>query len=136
MKNKFNDFAILKEKKRSIPLFYPYIPKRSKYTIKEVLSSRWIGQGPLVDKFEKIFKKKFCNNLPTIAVGSGTDALHLAYLLADIKKNDEVICPVFTCTATNIPLLYIGAKIKFADIDPHNFNISIEHIKKLITKKN
>ncbi len=135
MKNKFNDFAILKEKKRSIPLFYPYIPKRSKYTIKEVLSSRWIGQGPLVDKFEKIFKKKFCNNLPTIAVGSGTDALHLAYLLADIKKNDEVICPVFTCTATNIPLLYIGAKIKFADIDPHNFNISIEHIKKLITKK-
>jgi dTDP-4-amino-4,6-dideoxygalactose transaminase len=135
MKNKFNDFAILKEKKRSIPLFYPYISKRSKYTIKEVLSSRWIGQGPLVDKFEKIFKKKFCNNLPTIAVGSGTDALHLAYLLAGIKKNDEVICPVFTCTATNIPLLYIGAKIKFADIDPYNFNISIEHVKKLITKK-
>ena len=50
-----------------------------------------------------------------MAVGSGTDALHLAYILADIKKNDEVICPIFTCTATNIPLLYIGAKIKFAD---------------------
>jgi dTDP-4-amino-4,6-dideoxygalactose transaminase len=55
--------------------------------------------------------------------------------LSDIKKNDEIICPVFTCTATNIPLLYIDAKIKFADIDPITFNISIEHVEKLITKK-
>ena len=68
-------------------------------------------------------------------MGSGTDALHLAYILANIKKNDEVIAPVFTCTATNIPLLYIGAKIKFADIDPQTMNISIDHVKKLVTKK-
>ena len=53
----------------------------------------------------------------------------------NIGENDEVICPVFTCTATNIPLLYIGAKIKFADIDPKTFNISIEHVKKLVSKK-
>ena len=59
----------------------------------------------------------------------------MAYILSDIKKNDEVICPVFTCTATNIPLLYIGAKIKFADIDPDTLNISVEHVEKLITKK-
>ena len=51
------------------------------------------------------------------------------------KKNDEVICPIFTCTATNIPLLYIGAKIKFADVDPKTLNISIESVKKLISKK-
>ena len=43
--------------------------------------------------------------------------------MAGIKKIDEIICPVFTCTATNIPLLYIDAKIKFADIDPKTFNI-------------
>ena len=103
--------------------------------MKKVLSGRWIGQGPLVDNFEKEFNKKFTNNLPCVAVGSGTDALHLAYLLAGIKKGDEVICPVFTCTATNIPLLYIQAKIKFADIDPNTLNISIKHVKKLITKK-
>jgi dTDP-4-amino-4,6-dideoxygalactose transaminase len=54
--------------------------------------------------------------------------------LAGLKKNDEIICPVFTCTATNIPLLYIDAKIKFADIDPLTFNISIDHVEKLITK--
>ena len=56
-------------------------------------------------------------------------------LIADIKKGDEIICPVFTCTATNIPLLYLDAKIKFADIDPDTLNISIKSVEKLITKK-
>ena len=135
MKNKFRDLPILKVKKKTIPIFYPHIPKNAKKSISKVLSGRWIGQGPLVNKFEKVFSKKFCDNQPVVAVGSGTDALHLAYILAGLKKDDEIICPVFTCTATNIPLLYIDAKIKFADINPATLNISIESVKKLITKK-
>ncbi len=135
MFDKFKDYPLMNDRRGNVPLFYPHIPKNSIKSLKKVLSGRWIGQGPLVDDFEKKFEKKFTNKLPCIAVGSGTDALHLAYLLAGIKKNDEIICPVFTCTATNIPLLYIGAKIKFADIDPDTLNISIEHVKKLITKK-
>ena len=131
----FKDYPLMKNNKGSVPLFYPHIPKNSAKSLQKVLKGRWIGQGPLVDKFESIFSKKFTKNLPCVAVGSGTDALHLAYLLAGIKKDDEVICPVFTCTATNIPLLYIGAKIRFADIDPKTFNISIEHVKKLVSKK-
>jgi perosamine synthetase len=135
MKNKFTDFPLIADRKNTIPLFYPHIPKNAKKVVSKVLSTRWLGQGPLVDDFEKIFSKKFCDNDPVIAVGAGTDALHLSYILSDIKKGDEVICPVFTCTATNIPLLYIGATIKFADVDPQNLNISIDHIEKLITKK-
>ena len=137
MKNKFQDYPLLKinSRQNSIPLFYPHIPKNAKKIMSKILSTRWIGQGPLVDKFEKVFSKKFCNKHSTIAVGSGTDALHLAYLLSDLKEDDEVICPVFTCTATNIPLLYIRAKIKFADIDPVSFNVSLDSVKKLITKK-
>ena len=135
MKKKFTDFPLLESKKKTYPLFYPYISKSSKNNIKKVLNSRWIGQGPLVDKFELKFKKKFNPSLDCVAVGSGTDALHLSYLLSGLKKNDEVICPVFTCTATNIPLLYIGAKIKFVDVDPSTLNINIDHLKKIVTKK-
>jgi dTDP-4-amino-4,6-dideoxygalactose transaminase len=135
MKNKFTDFPLIADRKNTIPLFYPHIPKNAKKAVSKVLSTRWLGQGPLVDDFEKIFSKKFCGNDPVVAVGAGTDALHLSYILGDIKKGDEVICPVFTCTATNIPLLYIGATIKFADVDPNDLNISIDHIEKLITKK-
>ena len=75
-------------------------------------------------------KKNHC-----IATGSGTDALHLAYILAGLKKGDEVIAPVYTCTATNIPFLYMGVNIKFADIDIETMNISVDSVKKLITKK-
>ncbi|MDC0615780.1 aminotransferase class V-fold PLP-dependent enzyme [Candidatus Pelagibacter sp.] len=135
MKNNFKDYPLLISKNKSVSLFYPHIPKNAKKAISKVLSGRWLGQGPLVDKFEKIFSKQFCSNLPVVAVGAGTDALHLSYILSNIKKDDEIICPVFTCTATNIPLLYSGAKIKFADIDPETLNISIEHVEKLITKK-
>lgn len=135
MKNKFKDYPLLEAKGRSIPLFYPHIPKNAKKSVSKVLSTRWIGQGPLVDIFEKKFSNQFSDGMPVIAVGSGTDALHLAYLLSDIKKGDEIICPVFTCTATNIPLLYLDAKIKFADIDPDTLNISIKSVEKLITKK-
>tara|TARA_B110000211_G_scaffold138468_1_gene158293 strand:+ start:1644 stop:2789 length:1146 start_codon:yes stop_codon:yes gene_type:complete len=131
----FKDYPLIKESRKSVTQFYPHIPKNAVNAIKKVLSGRWIGQGPLVDKLEIIFSKRFGNNMPSVAVGSGTDALHLSYILAGIKKGDEIICPVFTCTATNIPLLYIGAKIKFADIDPKTFNIDIDSVKKLITKK-
>jgi perosamine synthetase len=131
----FKDYSLIKETKNAVTQFYPHIPKNAINALKKVFSGRWIGQGPLVDKLEIIFSKKFGNNMPAVAVGSGTDALHLAYILAGIKKDSEIICPVFTCTATNIPLLYMDAKIKFADIDPETFNIDIESVKKLITKK-
>lgn len=121
--------------KSVLGLFYPYISKNTWKSLKKQLLTRWIGQGPMVDKFEKKFSKMFLNNKKCVAVGSGTDALHLAYILAGIKKDDEVIAPVFTCAATSIPLLYIGAKIRFADVDPRTMNICCKSIEKLISKK-
>ena len=89
----------------------------------------------MVDKFENKFKKKFANKFSVIATGSGTASLHLAYILANLKKGDEIITTIFTCTATNIPMLYMGLKIKFADIDVKTMNIDVKSVKKLITKK-
>ena len=131
----FKELPIMSDKKKGSLLFYPYISKKSAQNIKKILSTRWIGQGPMVDKFENKFQKIFAKKNFALATGSGTDSLHLAYLLAGIKEGDEVITTVFTCTATNIPLLYIGAKIKFADIDPRTMNICLTSVKKLISKK-
>lgn len=131
----FKELPIMPDKNKGVTLFYPYISKKSANNLKKRLNTRWIGQGPMVDKFEEKFKSIFAKNYSVIATGSGTDSLHLAYILAGIKKGDEVITPVFTCTATNIPLLYIGAKIKFADVDINTMNISVESIKRLISKK-
>jgi dTDP-4-amino-4,6-dideoxygalactose transaminase len=118
-----------------IVLFYPHVPRKAKEYVCDTLDSRWIGQGPKVDRFEAAFRAKFNLPGPCIAVGSGTDALHLAYLLAGIGPKDEVLTPVFTCTATNIPLLYIGADIKFVDVDPNTLNISIPDLKAKISER-
>ncbi len=121
-------------KANPVVLFHPFVPKEAAERMAEVLSTRWIGQGPLVDKFESQFEESIGIG-KSLAVGSGTDALHLAYLLAGVGPGDEVICPVFTCTATNLPLLYIGATPVFADIDPKTMNISPTSIRELITEK-
>jgi dTDP-4-amino-4,6-dideoxygalactose transaminase len=130
-----NEFPLMEVEKGNIVLFHPNIPAAGISEVVDTLSTRWIGQGPKVEKFEKLFQERFTKGDPAIAVGSGTDALHLAYLLADIKRGDEVIVPVFTCTATNIPLLYIGAKAKFADVQVDTLNISSEHVRQLVDEK-
>ena len=119
----------------NIVLFYPHISEKARKRVYDQLGTRWIGQGPSVEKFETDFSQMFCNGLTTAAVGSGTDALHLAYLLAGIRAGDEVITPVFTCTATNIPLLYIGAKPVFADVQRRSLNIDPDHVRRLVTKR-
>lgn len=130
-----NEVPLLIENEGNIALFKPHIPKGALEEVADTLSSRWLGQGPKVERFEREFSEKFCNSDPGIAVGSGTDALHLAYLLAGIQPGDEVLTPVFTCTATNIPLLYIGAKPVFIDVEPGTLNINLANIESLITEK-
>jgi perosamine synthetase len=118
-----------------IVLFYPHVPRKAKEYVCDTLDSRWIGQGPKVEQFEPAFRAKFKLPGPCVGVGSGTDALHLSYLLAGIEAGDEVLTPVFTCAATNIPLLYIGAKIRFVDVDPISMNISIADLRSKISER-
>ena len=121
--------------KKKIVLFYPFVPESAIGAVSEVLKSRFIGQGPLVDKFEKIWEEKISTPNKAVAVGSGTDALHLAYILAGVREGDEVVTPLFTCTATNTPILYQKAKPVFADIKKDSLNIDPEDVARKVTPK-
>ena len=114
-------------------LFKPYVNWRAIINVIRVLLSSQLAEGEEVKKFEKEFEEKF-NKKNVVTVNSGTTALELAYELAGIKKGDEVITPVLTCTATNLPLVRRGCKLVFADID-NDLNVSVEDIKRKITKK-
>ncbi len=129
------DMPVMEPGPDRIVLFYPYISPGGIQEVAHTLNSRWIGQGPKVELFEQRFSSRFAQGNPAISVGSGTDALHLAYLLAGVSAGDEVVVPVFTCTATNIPLLYIGAKPVFADIQPHSLNIDPNHVRQLVNSR-
>lgn len=128
------EMPVMKEDE-GVFLFYPNVPEEAVAEVTKVLHSRWIGQGPRVAEFEKQFTDRFGGDGHSLAVGSGTDALHLAYILAGLQPGDEVITPVFTCTATTIPFLYMGVKFRFADVDPETLNISIPHVRELINEK-
>jgi perosamine synthetase len=129
-----NEMPVMHESE-GIVLFHPHVPARAIEEVTQVLHSRWIGQGPRVAQFEKEFTQRFAGSGASLAVGSGTDALHLAYILAGLKAGDEVIVPVFTCTATNIPFLYMGVNVRFADVDPETLNINVAHVRELINDK-
>lgn len=96
-------------------LFRPFVPREAREAVDEVLRSRFIGQGPKVDQFEREFEKKF-GVKHAVSVNSGTAALETAYDLLGLKAGDEVISTPLTCTATNIPLVRRGVKIVWADI--------------------
>lgn len=116
-----------------IPLFWPHVGSNAIEYVSDTLSTRWIGQAHKVDWLERHFSAvtghKYC-----VAVNSGTAALHLAYVLAGIKDDDEVITPVLTCTASNVPLLWQRAKIVFTDITK-DLLIDPDDIERRITDK-
>lgn len=121
-----------------IPLFWPsYNGKKIQQAMKKMfpanMSNRWLGQGELVNEFEEKFGKKFGYRY-CVSVNSGSAALELAYHLIGIKEGDEVIAPVLTCTATNIPLLRLKAQIVFADVKD-DLTISPADVLSKITKK-
>ncbi|OGM76392.1 DegT/DnrJ/EryC1/StrS aminotransferase [Candidatus Woesebacteria bacterium RIFOXYA1_FULL_40_18] len=118
-----------------IVLFYPHVPVAARDAARKVLDTRWIGQGPKVDKFEALWTEKFAKPSKSIAVGSGTDALHLAYILAGVSEGDEVVTPLFTCTATNTPILYQKAKPVFADVKKDSLNVDPKDVARKVTPR-
>ncbi|HOJ36990.1 MAG TPA: DegT/DnrJ/EryC1/StrS family aminotransferase [Ignavibacteriales bacterium] len=100
----------------------------------EVLESHQFILGKYVSEFEQNIQN-YLNVKYAIGVTSGTDALLIALMALDIKPGDEVIVPDYTFIATANGISRIGAVPVFVDIDIHDFNISIEDIKKKITPK-
>ena len=67
----FREIPLMKLNEGTV-LFHPYISKNSFKNVKKVLSGRWIGQGPLVDKFEIKFKAMFGKKNQCLATGGLT----------------------------------------------------------------
>ena len=120
---------------QGIPLFYPHVPAKAVEYVSETLSGRWIGQGPKVDRFEKQFDEQVIGRGWSVAVNSGTAALHLAYILAGVEEGSEVLCPLFTCTATNLPILYQKAKPVFVDVAANSLNMDLSALEDKISEK-
>ncbi len=117
-----------------IPVFKPSLGDEEIQAVSRVIKSNWIGNGPRTEEFEKKFVK-YVGGRFALAVNSASAALHLALLAGGIKKGDEVITPSFTFIATNHPILLVGAKPVFCDIDLNTLCADPKDIEQKITNK-
>lgn len=105
--------------------------------IKEVvdsLRSGWIGTGPKVAKFEKMFREY--KGIPfAVALNSCTAALHLSLLAIGLKPGDEVITTTMTFCASVNAIIHAKATPVFVDCQRDTMNIDPLEIEKKITPK-
>lgn len=119
----------IREKK----LFYgrQWIDESDIAAVNEVLRSDFLTGGPAVEVFEKKLQH-YTGAKYSVAVSSGTAALHCACIAAEIGPGDEVIVAALTFMPSANCVLYCGGKPVFADIDPETLNIDtasiVEHI--------
>ncbi|MDP3042504.1 MAG: DegT/DnrJ/EryC1/StrS family aminotransferase [Candidatus Omnitrophota bacterium] len=103
--------------------------------IKEVIDNTSFILGAGVDKFERQVVA-YSGAKYAIGVSNGTDAISLALLALGIKAGDGVICPAFTYYATAGAIAAMGARPVFADIGRDTYNISLEGVEKILSRKN
>ena len=122
-------------KRRKISLFGPSITKLEIESVTKSLKLDWFEN---YNKYQKKFEehlKNFTKRKYALTTSCGTHAIHLGLLAAGIKSGDEVIVPNATWIGSVSPIVQVGAKVVFADINKANWCLSLESIKKAYSKK-
>lgn len=119
-----------------IPLVKPYFPSREELmpALEKIIYSGYVAEGQAVYDFEDSFRK-YIGNPYSLALHSGTDALHLSFILAGIKSGDEVISTPMTAEPTNTSIVMVGGKVVWGDVDPQNGLLDPNSVRALISEK-
>jgi len=117
---------------QQIHMASPIIGDEEINSVVDVLKSGNLAQGKKVKEFEQKYSD-YCDVKHSVAVNSGTAALHAVLSSMEIGKGDEVIVPAFSFIATASAVSMCGATPVFADIDPNYFTIDPANVEKLIT---
>lgn len=129
---------------KNIPLFKVFMSENVQQPINAVLSSGFLTEGPKVEEFEGKLKE-FMGNQRILTTNSATGGLTLAMRLLmepdnELKwpgfdiENDIVMTPVLTCFATSAAILANQCKLQWIDTDNTTANISIDDVRKKLTK--
>ena len=117
-----------------IPLHEPRFNGNEKKYLNDCIDSTFVSS---VGKYVDTFEKEFANTVGSkyaIATVNGTAALHISLILADVKKDDEVITQPLTFIATCNAISYIGAKPIFLDVDLDTMGLSPDALKDFLEK--
>ncbi|MGA8179187.1 MAG: DegT/DnrJ/EryC1/StrS family aminotransferase, partial [Desulfobacterales bacterium] len=102
---------------------YKTIKEEILKTAEDVFESQYFILGPKVKALEEKIAQ-YCSSSHAVGVSSGTDALLISLMTADIGYQDTVITSPYTFFATAGCIVRCGARPVFVDVDPETYNIS------------
>lgn len=102
--------------------------------VHEAFDTNWVAPlGPNVNEFEKEVAAYVGGGYAS-ALSSGTAAIHLALIIAGVKRDDIVFAQSLTFSATVNPAVYLGAKPVFIDSEKESWNMDPEALEKAFEK--
>jgi len=111
------------------PLHEPYFNGNEWAYVKDSIDSTFVSSvGEYVNRFEEGLAA-FTGAKHAIAVVNGTAALHIALLLAGVKRGDEVLVPSLTFVATANSVRYVDAIPHFIDCKEENLGVDPEKLR-------
>ena len=113
---------------------YADIKQEVDTSIQEIIDNTAFINGPKVHQFQKNLEH-YLGVKHVIPCANGTDALQIAMMGLGLEQGDEVITADFTFAATVEVIALLKLTPVLVDVDPDNFNIDIDAIKKAITPK-
>jgi len=101
----------------------PHMSGDERVLVQYAFDTNWIAPlGPHVDAFEREIAE--ATNVPhACALSSGTAALHLGLLMLGVGRDDDVLCPSLTFSATANAITYLGANPVFVDCDSSTWTV-------------
>lgn len=106
------------------PLAVPVFIGNEKKYLNECIDSTFVSSvGKFVDRFEDDMARYTGAKRAVVCV-SGTNALHMALMLAGVERGDEVLTQALTFIATCNAISYIGAHPVFIDVDKDTMGFS------------
>jgi perosamine synthetase len=99
----------------------------------ECLRGDFLTQGPRVAAFERALCE-FTGARYAVALANGTAALHLAYLAFGMGPNDVGVTTPISFAATSNGMLYTGASVAFADVEPTTGLVVPEAVERVVDR--
>ncbi len=113
------------------PLYKPFMPETP--LVNEILQSGQLAYGKHGRSFESLLSKYFESDNVLV-----TNTFNMSILVAlttlDIKAGDTVIVSPMACLASTQPLVSIGVKVQWADVDPNTGTLCPESVRSLMHK--
>ncbi len=117
-----------------VPLSVPKFIGNEKKYLDDCIDTTFVSSvGAYVDRFEKDMAA-YTGAKKAVVCVSGTNALHIAMMLAGVERDDEVLTQALTFIATCNAISYIGAHPVFIDVDKSTMGLSPDAVKNWLVK--